>query len=231
RRRGGGDRAAVRGRRDQCPGTSRRNVRGQVRSPLPRCRERCRVALRPRDRRAPQAARPGARGTLPPPRHLPAPPPQAEAADVSGAAGPPAPTVVPEPVWTTWAREHTEVVDRLTAEHLDRRRRGEPHPVVDFLFTYYKTSVATMRRWHPRPRRLLETPHHTDGRRCRGAPAWWSMPTRSWTGAVPASGEPARSSRPPPRGPGTPAASGSTNGRCCTGPRPRRSATGACPCG
>src|SRR5699024_10957597 len=138
--------------------------------------------------------------------HLPAPQPQAEAADVSGAAGPPAPTVVPEPVWTTWAREHTEVVDRLTAEHLDRRRRGEPHPVVDFLFTYYKTSVATMRRWHPGPGLLLENAHHTErrrwgtiaGRRCRGAPAWWSMPTRSWTGAVPASGEPARSSRPPP---------------------------------
>lgn len=71
------------------------------------------------------------------------------------------PVLVPETVWRRWERNHTEVVDQLTADHLDRRRRGNPHPVVDFLFTYYRTSVATVRRWHPGPGLLLENAHHT----------------------------------------------------------------------
>lgn len=71
------------------------------------------------------------------------------------------PVLVPEEIWTRWERRHADVVDQLTAAHLDRRRRGEPHPVVDFLFTYYRTSVATVRRWHPGPGVLLENAHHT----------------------------------------------------------------------
>ena len=67
-----------------------------------------------------------------------------------------APTVVPEPLWRMWEDEHLRAVDALTADHLDRRRRGRPHPVVDFLFTYYRTSVGTIRRWHPGPGLLLE---------------------------------------------------------------------------
>ena len=39
--------------------------------------------------------------------------------------------------------------------------------MVDFLFTYYKTSVATVRRWHPGPGLLLENAHHTERRRWR----------------------------------------------------------------
>lgn len=72
------------------------------------------------------------------------------------------PVVVPEGIWRDWERRHTAVVDRLTTDHLARRRRGEPHPVVDFLFTYYRTSVATIRRWHPGPGLLLENAHLTD---------------------------------------------------------------------
>lgn len=71
------------------------------------------------------------------------------------------PVVVPEEIWALWERRHTAAVDELTAAHLDRRRRGEAHPVVDFLFTYYRTSVATVRRWHPGPGLLLENAHHT----------------------------------------------------------------------
>lgn len=82
---------------------------------------------------------------------------------MTGAAVPTrTPVVVPEEIWAGWAGRHDAAVDALTAEHLDRRRRNEPHPVVDFLFTYYRTSVATVRRWHPGPGLLLEGAHHTE---------------------------------------------------------------------
>lgn len=75
-----------------------------------------------------------------------------------------APVVVPEDLWRLREQRHHDRVDLLTSDHLERRRRGEPHPVVDFLFTYYRTSVATVRRWHPGPGVLLENAHLT-GRR------------------------------------------------------------------
>lgn len=49
----------------------------------------------------------------------------------------------------TLRRAHEERADALTAEHRERRRRGEKHPVEDFLFTYYPFSPARLRRWHP----------------------------------------------------------------------------------
>jgi hypothetical protein len=49
------------------------------------------------------------------------------------------------------AREaaHHARVDALLAEHLARRSGGVPHPVHDFLFTYYSFRPAQLRRWHP----------------------------------------------------------------------------------
>jgi hypothetical protein len=44
---------------------------------------------------------------------------------------------------------HEARVDALLAEHLRRRRDGRPHPVHDFLFTYYSYRPAQLRRWHP----------------------------------------------------------------------------------
>lgn len=44
---------------------------------------------------------------------------------------------------------HAQRADALTAGHRERRRRGERHPVEDFLFTYYPFSPARLRRWHP----------------------------------------------------------------------------------
>ncbi len=38
-----------------------------------------------------------------------------------------------------------------TDPHQARRSRGEPHPVFDFLFTYYSFRPAWLRRWHPGP--------------------------------------------------------------------------------
>ncbi|HIZ99243.1 MAG TPA: 3-methyladenine DNA glycosylase, partial [Candidatus Janibacter merdipullorum] len=58
--------------------------------------------------------------------------------------------------WTARARAHEEAVDALTAGHLARRRRGERHPVEDFLFEYYAHRPGQLRRWHPGPGLLLE---------------------------------------------------------------------------
>jgi hypothetical protein len=40
-------------------------------------------------------------------------------------------------------------VDAWTAPRLERARRGEKHPVEDFLFTYYAFRPGQLRRWHP----------------------------------------------------------------------------------
>ena len=49
------------------------------------------------------------------------------------------------------ATAHAQRVDDLVAGHLARRSSGEPHPVEDFLFTYYSYRPAALRRWHPGP--------------------------------------------------------------------------------
>ncbi|MFI7064834.1 3-methyladenine DNA glycosylase [Kribbella sp. NPDC050124] len=67
--------------------------------------------------------------------------------------------------WTSSADAHGARVDSLVADHLDRRRRREAHPVEDFLFTYYPTRPNQLRVWHPGPGvRLLDAPEY-DGRR------------------------------------------------------------------
>ena len=40
-------------------------------------------------------------------------------------------------------------MDGWIGPYLDRRQRGEKHPVEDFLFTYYSYRPAQLRRWHP----------------------------------------------------------------------------------
>jgi hypothetical protein len=51
--------------------------------------------------------------------------------------------------WRPRADAHAARVDAWVRPHLDRRRRGEKHPVEDFLFDYYHHSPAKLRRWHP----------------------------------------------------------------------------------
>ncbi|WP_240638576.1 3-methyladenine DNA glycosylase [Microbacterium sp. ABRD28] len=51
--------------------------------------------------------------------------------------------------WTARERIHRERADSLTADHRARARRGEKHPVEDFLFTYYSYKPALLSRWHP----------------------------------------------------------------------------------
>jgi len=57
--------------------------------------------------------------------------------------------VLEEACWRERAAAHAARVDARLAPHLERRRDGVPHPVHDFLFTYYNHRPAQLRRWHP----------------------------------------------------------------------------------
>ncbi|MBM7503811.1 3-methyladenine DNA glycosylase [Agromyces aurantiacus] len=61
----------------------------------------------------------------------------------------PAARVLAAEEWRAREAAHAERADTLTAGHRARRARGEPHPIEDFLFTYYSYSPAVLRRWHP----------------------------------------------------------------------------------
>lgn len=52
-------------------------------------------------------------------------------------------------LWRARESAHRARADSLTAQHRARAARGEPHPVEDFLFTYYSYKPALLRRWHP----------------------------------------------------------------------------------
>lgn len=60
-----------------------------------------------------------------------------------------APAVLDVAQWQARRRAHEERMDVWLTPHLARRRRGERHPVADFLFTYYSHRPAQLRRWHP----------------------------------------------------------------------------------
>ena len=58
--------------------------------------------------------------------------------------------------WLPLEASHHERVDGVVQPHLVRAQAGEKHPVIDFLFTYYRFSPAKLRRWHPGWRTALE---------------------------------------------------------------------------
>ncbi|NMH77707.1 3-methyladenine DNA glycosylase [Pseudonocardia xinjiangensis] len=60
-----------------------------------------------------------------------------------------------EAVWRERAAAHRARVERWTLPHRERRRRGEPHPVMDFLFTYYSLRPVRLEQWQPGPGALL----------------------------------------------------------------------------
>ncbi len=64
-------------------------------------------------------------------------------------------TVLPETQWRAAATAHRERMAGWTAPHRERRRRGEPHPVRDFLFTYYSHRPARLEQWDPGPGTVL----------------------------------------------------------------------------
>ncbi|WP_327062671.1 3-methyladenine DNA glycosylase [Kocuria rhizophila] len=74
--------------------------------------------------------------------------------------------------WTRRERAHQDRVSRWTEPFLERRSRGEKHPVEDFLFTYYTLSPAQFTRWHPGPGvLLLDAPERADWKFYRPATA------------------------------------------------------------
>lgn len=51
--------------------------------------------------------------------------------------------------WRELRDAHEQAVHERTASHLERRSRGEKHPVEDFLFTYYPFKPGKLATWHP----------------------------------------------------------------------------------
>ncbi|RZS91808.1 hypothetical protein EV189_1060 [Motilibacter rhizosphaerae] len=59
------------------------------------------------------------------------------------------PTTLPESEWRARRAAHEARVDAWLAPAEERARRGEKHPVEDFLFTYYSFRRSALRRWTP----------------------------------------------------------------------------------
>ena len=85
-------------------------------------------------------------------------------------------SVLDEATWRTRARQHARRAETWTSPHLERRRRGDKHPVLDFLFEYYPYSPGRLRTWHPGLGVALEG----DWAPTSGGSAYVST-TRGWT--------------------------------------------------
>jgi hypothetical protein len=57
--------------------------------------------------------------------------------------------VLTEAVLTRRRDRHRQRVAALLDPYLDRRGDGPAHPVIDFLFTYYRLRPGQLKRWHP----------------------------------------------------------------------------------
>lgn len=58
-------------------------------------------------------------------------------------------TVLDAREWSSRAAQHRARAERWTVPARDRRAANKPHPVEDFLFTYYRFSYAKIEEWHP----------------------------------------------------------------------------------
>jgi hypothetical protein len=63
---------------------------------------------------------------------------------------------IPASEWLRRAALHRARAERWTAPARARRAANRPHPVDDFLFTYYRFSYAKIEEWHPGARVSLE---------------------------------------------------------------------------
>jgi hypothetical protein len=59
--------------------------------------------------------------------------------------------VLAERDWLARRAAHEARVRRWTDPHQERQSRGEKHPVLDFMFSYYSHRPSRLRRWHPGP--------------------------------------------------------------------------------
>ena len=59
------------------------------------------------------------------------------------------PASMTEAEWTTRRAAHAARVEHLVGDYLTDRGRGNTHPVLDFLFTYYSHRPGQLRRWNP----------------------------------------------------------------------------------
>jgi hypothetical protein len=59
--------------------------------------------------------------------------------------------VLAETDWRARRDAHAARVRQWTGPHHERKARGERHPVLDFLFTYYSHRPSRLERWHPGP--------------------------------------------------------------------------------
>ncbi len=60
-----------------------------------------------------------------------------------------APPTLPRADWRALAAAHHARVAPLADAALERRARGQKHPVEDFLFTYYSFPPARLKQWYP----------------------------------------------------------------------------------
>lgn len=83
--------------------------------------------------------------------------------------------------WQARAIAHRGRAEQWTVPSRDRRAAGKPHPVEDFLFSYYHLSYAKLEEWHPLagtaleavtplPRHLSKPPYAPEGGRVAAQP-------------------------------------------------------------
>jgi len=56
---------------------------------------------------------------------------------------------LPATTWLALSAAHEKRADSLTAGHRARKATGQRHAIDDFLYDYYGTRPAVLRRWHP----------------------------------------------------------------------------------
>lgn len=98
----------------------------------------CPTPTPPAGSAAPQAAHPPS-----------SPAEDAPSAVVTTIAGPAPLEFLSRAQWEARAAAHAQRVDAIAGPHLERRARGQKHPVEDFLWVYYRWRPAEIARWHP----------------------------------------------------------------------------------
>ncbi len=65
-------------------------------------------------------------------------------------------SILPARQWQQQAQTYMREIYPYTSAFRERRARRRPHPIYDFLFTYYAFSTRKLEQWHPGLGRVLE---------------------------------------------------------------------------